>query len=222
MEAAKYRILGSDYIGVFATATDDYVFVGAGMTSNSKEMTAKTLGVKYIDVSVSASDLVGLFVKANSSGILLSNLMLDHEIENLKKNDLGLNIKVMKSEVNALGSNILANDKIAIINPDYSNEEEREISETLDVETIRRNIDGFKTVGANNILTNTGLALNNRATAQEKNEWDKLTGFDSILTTANTGALAIGLSVIANSKAVIVGGTTTGFEMARIIDALGD
>jgi translation initiation factor 6 len=220
MEAAKYRILGSDYVGVFATATEDYLFAGANLTSNSKEMMAKTLGVKCIDVTVSASDLVGLFVKANSNGVLVSNLMLDYEIENLKKNDLGLNVQVIESEINALGSNILANDKIAIINPDYSERYEKEIADVLDVEVIRAKIDGFKTVGANNILTNTGLVLNNRATAQEKNEWDRLTGFDSTLSTANTGALAIGLSVIANSKAVVAGDTTTGFELARIVEAL--
>jgi len=163
---------------------------------------------------------VGLFVKANSNGMLLSNLMLDHEIEAIEKKGLGISVKVMESELNALGSNILANDKMAIINPDYSKKDEQDISDTLGVETIRAKIDGFKTVGANNILTNTGLALNNKATAQEKNDWDRITGFDSILTTANTGAMAIGLSVIANSKGVIVGDTTTGFEMARIIDAL--
>ena len=41
MEAAKYKIMGSDYIGVFATATDDFVFVGTGLTKNSKDMIAK-------------------------------------------------------------------------------------------------------------------------------------------------------------------------------------
>lgn len=220
MEAAKYRILGSDYIGVFATATENFLFAGAGLTRNSKEMLAKILGVKYIEMSVSASDLVGLFAKANSNGILLSNLVLEQELESLRKNDLGINITVMESDLNALGSNILANDKMAIINPDYSKKDEQQIADVLGVETVRARIGGFKTVGANNILTNKGLALNNRATAQEKNEWDHRTGFESILTTANTGALAIGLSVIANSKAVAVGDTTTGFEMARIIDAL--
>ncbi len=220
MEAARYKILGSDYVGVFATATDDFLFVGAGLTNNSKDMIAKVLDVKCIEATISGSSLVGIFSRANSNGIVLSNITLDYEVEALKKLDLGINISVIESDLNAIGSNILANDRIAVINPDYSKKDEQDIADVLDVEVIKSGIDGFKTVGANNILTNTGLAINNRATAQEKNEWDRFSGFDSIRTTANTGALAIGLSVIANSKAVVAGDTTTGFELVRIMEAL--
>ncbi len=220
MEAAKYRIMGSDYVGVFATATDDFVFAGAGLTKNGKDMLAATLGVRCVDVTVSGSDLIGIFSRANSNGIVLSNLVLDEEVEGLKGMDLDVNISVIKSSLNALGSNILANDRIAIINPDYSKTDEEEIADVLGVETIRAKMDGFKTVGANNILTNKGLVINNRGTALEKNEWDRFSGFDSVRTTANTGSLAIGLSVIANSNAVVTGEGTTGFELARIMEAL--
>ncbi len=220
MEAAKYGIMGSDYVAVFATATDDFVFAGSNLTSNSKEMLAKVLGVKCVETSISGSDLVGLFARANSNGILLSNLSLDHEIENLRKMNLGINISVLESDLNAIGSNILANDRIAIINVDYSKKEEDEIADVLGVEVIRARMDGYKTVGANNILTNTGLVINNKGTALEKSEWDRFSGFDSVRTTANTGGFAIGLSVIANSNGVVAGDTTTGFELARIIEAL--
>jgi translation initiation factor 6 len=220
MEAAKYKIMGSDYVGVFATATDDIVFAGSGLTKNSKDMLSQVLQVKCIEFTVSGSDLVGLFSRANSKGIVLSNLTLDHEIEMLKKMDLGLNIGVVHSDLNALGSNILANDKIAVLNPDYDREEGNEIADILDVEIIYAKMDGFKTVGANNILTNSGLVINNRGTAQEEMEWNKFSGFTSVRTTANTGGLAIGLSVIANSNAVVAGDSTTGYELSRIMDAL--
>lgn len=220
MDAAKYKIMGSDYVGVFATATDDFVFVGQGLTKNSKEMLAKTLDVKYIDMSISGSDLIGLFARANSNGIVLSNLALEEEVERIKAMRLGINVSVIQSDLNAVGSNVLANDSIAVINPDYSKKDEKEIADALGVETIRAKMDGFKTVGANNILTNRGLVINNRGTALEKSEWDKFSGFDSLRTTANTGSLAIGLSAVANSNAVVVGEATTGFELARITESL--
>ncbi len=220
MEAAKYRIMGSDYLGVFATATDKFIFTGSGLAENAKHMVSSHLGVKCIDFRVSGSDLVGLFSKANSNGILLSSLAIDDEVKILNSHKLGINIGILDSDLNALGSNILANDKIAIINPDYSQKESKEIEDILGVEVVKSAIDGFKTVGANNILTNKGLVLNNKATEEEKEEWDKLTGFKSIRTTANTGGLSIGLSVIANSNGIIAGDNTTGFELARIIEAL--
>ncbi len=220
MEAAKYKIMGSDYVAVFATATDDFVFVGANLTKNSKDMLSKVLEVKPIEFTISGSDLLGIFSRANSNGIVLSNLTLDQEVEMLKGLGLGINIEVLQTDLNALGSNILANDRIAIINPDYSQEEAQQIGDVLGVEVLRAQMDGFKTVGANNILTNSGLVINNRGTAQEKAEWDKFSAFDSVRTTANTGGLAIGLSVIANSNAVVAGDSTTGFELQRIMEAL--
>jgi len=220
MEAAKYKIMGSDYVGVFATASDKYVFAGAGLTKNSKDMAASILGVKCIEFSISGSDLIGLFSRANSKGMLLSNITLDHELDILKKLKLDMNIDRLDSDLNAIGSNILANDKLAIINPDYSDEEAGKIGDILDVEVLKMQMDGFKTVGANNILTNKGLVINNKGTAQEEMDWNKVTGFKSLRTTANTGGLAIGLSVIANSNAVIAGDNTTGFELARIIEGL--
>lgn len=220
MDAAKYRIMGSDYVGVFGTATDKYLFACPAINQRNREMLSEKLDVKYIEMRLSGSDLVGLFSKANSNGIILSNLTLDQEVEALKAHCLEMNIGVIESDLNALGSNVLANDKIAIINPDYSHKDAKDIQDILGVEVVRACVDGFKTVGANNILTNRGLVINNRATDEEKKEWDRMTGFDSARSTANTGALSVGISVIANSKGIIAGDGTTGYELARIIDAL--
>ena len=220
MEAAKYRILGSDYIGVFCTTSDDIVLMGAGLTSNVKGKISSLLEARAVDVSISGSDLIGVFSRANSNGIVVSNLILDDELEALKKAEPGINVGVVNSDLNAIGSNILANDKIAIINPDYDGSAEKEIADVLGVEVIRSSTGGFKTVGANNILTNRGLAVSNRSTAKEKEDWDNITGFDSVLTTANGGGLYIGLAAVANSNGVAVGDSTTGYELARVVDAL--
>ena len=220
MEAVKYRIAGSDYVGVFATATDDFLFFGGGITQNGKKFLSEALGVKGIDLFVSNSSLVGLFARANSNGIVLSNLILDEEVKALKEMNLGINITVVDSGLNAIGSNVLANDKIAIVNEDYDQKAIRQIGDALGVEVIGARVDGFKTVGANNILTNRGLVVNNRATEAEKERLEKLSSFKSVRTTANTGSLYIGISAIANSRTVVAGEDTTGYELTRIIDGL--
>jgi translation initiation factor 6 len=220
MEAAKYRILGSDYVGVFATATDRHLFVCPAINLHGRQMLTEKLGAGCVELRLSGSDLVGLFSKANSNGIILSNLTLDEEVEALRGHRLDMNIGVLESDLNAIGSNILANDRIAIINPDYSQKDAKDIGDVLGVEVVMAQIDGFKTVGANNILTNKGLVINNKATDEEKAEWDKLTGFDSVRSTANTGTLSVGLSAIANSSGIVAGDNTTGYELARIVDAL--
>ena len=220
MESAKYNIKGSGYIGVFATATDSFVFACGVLTENNRKFLSEILGVRCIEMSVSGSDLAGLFARANSNGIVVSSLMMDEEVEALKSMQLGINIGVIDSDLNAVGSNVLANDKVAIVNSDYDTKAMKQIRDTLGVEVIGAKIGGFRTVGANNILTNRGLVLSNRSTDQEKGKIEAVSGFHSERTTANTGSLYIGLSVIANSKAVVVGDDTTGYEIQRILDGM--
>ena len=220
MESVKYSIKGSSYVGVFATATDNLVFVGSGLTDNNKKLLTEILGCRVVEMSVSGSDLVGLFARANSNGIVVSSLMMDDEVEVLKSAGLGINIGVIDSDLNAIGSNVLCNDKIAVVNSDYRPEAMKQIGDTLGVEVIKARIGGFRTVGANNILTNKGLVVSNRCTDQEKEKIENWCGFRSEKTTANTGSLYIGLSVAANSKAVVAGDDTTGYELQRIVDGL--
>ena len=66
MGAAKCSIDGSDYIGVFATASEKHVFVGSQASGRSKQILVDTLGVKPVALSVFGTNLVGLFAKANS------------------------------------------------------------------------------------------------------------------------------------------------------------
>lgn len=220
MEAAKLRVKGSDYAGVFCTASDDLVLAPRHLTKKEHDILFETLKADIVEVSLGESNLVGLFSRINSNGIILSNLATEEEVSALKAEARERNVAVLQSSINAIGSNILANDRIAVINEDYSPREAALIGDVLGVEVVRMIIGGFKTVGASNILTNRGLVISNRATDLEQKEWEERTGFKTIRTTANTGSLAIGLSVVVNSKGVVAGESTTGFELNRIVQGL--
>lgn len=220
MKAARCKIKGSDYVGVFVSASERYAFVGLGVPASSKSIVQDTLGVPVKEINISSSDLIGLFSKCNSNGIVLSSLVMDEELDAIKRLDLGVNVGVIKSDLDAVGNNILANDKVAIVNPEYDDISAKQIGDLLGVEVIRAHVGGFKTVGANNLLTNKGLVINNRAADPEKSHLDNITGFDSVRTTANTGSVSVGLCGVANSHGVIVGDNTTGFELERVLEAL--
>lgn len=220
MDAAKCRIRGSDYTGVFCTATDKLVFAPRNLTKKEHDILSATLHSEILEVGLADSNLVGILMKANSNGVVLSNLVSEEEAAALRGRLDGMNVGILKSGMNAIGSNILANDKIAIVNEEYSGHEMGQIGDILGVEVVKSIIGGFRTVGANNILTNSGLVINNRATDLEQKEWEGMTGFKTIRTTANTGGLAVGLSVVVNSKGVVAGESTTGFELNRIMQGL--
>jgi translation initiation factor 6 len=217
---SKINLGGGGYVGAFATATEKYLFVSKNAEHGDSLRAAKALGVDAVPLSISSSELVGILCRANSNGILVSNLIEERELEHLKSLGLGINVGVLESDLNAIGNNVLANDRIAIINPEYGQADIMRIREVLGVEVIKQSIGGFRTVGANNILTNRGFVINNRSEDEEKDRIDSLLGFESTRTTANTGSLSIGISAVANGRGLVVGEETTGFELARIMEGL--
>ena len=220
MNAAKYAINGSDCVGAFALATDKYVFVGRSATEGSKKFLSTMLGVEAIDMSIGGMDFVGVLARANSNGMLVSNLATDREIDAIRSMKLGINIEVLSSTLNAVGNNMILNDKVAIVNPEYSRKDMAIIEDVFGVEVIGSSIGSFKTVGANDVLTNKGLVINNHASDEEKEKLDKEIGFDSVRSTANMGSLGVGIAVVANSNGALIGDTTTGYEFSRIVDGL--
>ncbi len=221
MGIEKLRILGNDFIGAWVTATDKFFLFGNEVSKSEENVIRESLECEPIRVTAGSAGFIGIFVAANSNGILMPSGTEQHELSELRKSLPGARVEILQTEHNALKNNILANDKIAILNPAFDRNDEQMIADVLGVETIKMRIGGFSTVGATNILTNKGLVLNNRASEHEKERIEKLTGLQSEQSTANLGSLGIGLSVIANSKGLVAGNATTGFETARIANALG-
>jgi translation initiation factor 6 len=220
MGSIKYQIRGSDYVGAFASVNDTHCFLVRDATEAAKRVISEALEVDIVPVSVGGSGFVGILSRANSNGVLLANIATDDELAAFRSRSGSINVGVLESSLNAIGNNILANDKIAIVNPDYSRDDMKNIEDVLGVEVVREALGGFKTVGAGNLLTNKGLVVNNRSTDEEKEAAEKVTGFESVRTTANTGSLSIGVSALVNSKGMVVGNSTTGYELTRIMEAL--
>ncbi|MCL4389542.1 MAG: translation initiation factor IF-6 [Candidatus Marsarchaeota archaeon] len=220
MDAVRCRVEGNDYVGAFLSTTDRFTFAPLNLAKKNCDMIKKALGTEIVKIALSGCDLIGLLCRANSGGVLLSNMVYDDEVEALKRSCPDMNVEVLESDLNAVGNNVLVNDRICIINPDYSEKERKAIEDLMGVETVKAENGGFKTVGANNILTATGIALNNRTTDSEEEKFEKLTGFKGIRTTANMGGLSIGIACIANSRGMVSGYETTGFELNRIMEAL--
>ncbi len=220
MPASKMTIDGSNYIGAFAVSTDKFTFLANGVTKNKEDIIRKMLGTEIIKTTINSSPLVGLFVAANSNGVLLPSIMDRDEISAIKHASHGLRVEILDTDLNALRNNILSNDKIAIVNQGFSGRDVSIIKDVLGVEVVKMHIGEFNTVGANNILTNKGMVINNRVSEMEIEKVESVIGMKCEQSTANMGELAVGLATIANSHGLIVGDATSGFEYSRIAGAL--
>ena len=220
MEVARHNIFGSDYVGAFCISSDHYTIVPQGTKHNIITIIEETLKTECVTLTLSNDDLLGVFGQANSNGVVLSDLTYDEEVIKLKKSLSSIRVGIVNSDLNATGNNIIANDKIAFVNSDYSKSAVKEISDILGVEALPIKIGKFKTIGASNILTNKGMAVNNTISDEEKDYIENILKVKTTRTTANTGSLSIGISAIANSNGILAGDSTTGFELARLIETL--
>ena len=221
MNLLKRNINGNSYVGAFSSSSEDITLISRGVSTKDESIIRETLGTDIFRISVSGSNLVGIYTVLNSNGILFPEMTYTEELKELNHLKDKFRIGTLKSDMNALGNNILANDKVAIINPNFQRAESDIIADVLDVEIIRMAIGGYETVGANNILTNKGMVLNNFASDNDLEEAKSIVKNVS-QSTANLGSVFVGLASVANTKGIIVGEDTTGFELARMEEGLSE
>ena len=121
MGIAKMSLYGNDYIGAFAISNDSFTIVGGSPKQSGRSMIEENLKTKIVETLINGSDLVGIYCATNSNHILIPEMVYKSEIECLDSQLNDVTVSILGSDLNALRNNILANDKIALINPNYSN-----------------------------------------------------------------------------------------------------
>ena len=212
-------IEGNPFIGMFARASESLAVISLNAPDKFAAKVESTLACRVARLSVSSSNLVGLFCAINSRGAVLSCMAGRDEVAAFKK--LGLAVEVLSGRLSAPGNNILCNDRAALINPSATPAEARLVADALGVEVIRRAVAGFNTVGSAGVATNKGLFVHGAATEEELKDLEQIFHVHGAAGTANMGVPFVGLCVLANARGYVAGEATSGFELARIDEAFG-
>lgn len=214
---------GDNNLGMYVRTTEKFAIAASFLSAKDVERISKNLGVQVFQSSIAGSDLPGIFVAANSNGIVLPWIIYNGELElfkNLKK-IFGVNISVLKTKFTAVGNLVLCNDRGALISKVFSRQNGKKISDALGVEVHATAVAGLKTVGACGVATNKGCLLHRDAEEEEINRAEKNLGVKADIGTANFGSPFVGSCVTANSRGALIGSQTTGPEIARVMEALG-
>jgi len=217
MEIEKAVIKGSPYIGVFAMVSEKFGLFPKTASENEVKAMEKTLGIEGIQTNLANSSLIGVLAVGNSNGIIVPEIVEDHEVKELKEK--GVEVKKVKG-IAALGNLIEANDSKGICSKAIPKEIKKEIAEFLGIELVEGEIAGTDLIGSCLVATNKGFVVHPQTSEKEFENVGKFLGTEGSKATANYGDVFIGNSVIANSKAAIVGMQTTGHEILRIDEGL--
>lgn len=211
------RYDGNPNIGIFAVASESFVFTAYDAVDGFVDSIAQTLDVDVIKTTVANSIVVGSLIAMNSNGAIVSDLITDTEIATIKEE---INTITVNDKLNATGNNILVNDFGAIVNPEMDDTVMKRIEDILGVECVKSTIAYINTVGSVCRATNKGAIVNPHATDDDIKLIKEILKVDAVRTTVNHGCKIVSSGILANSKGALVGDATTAIEVNKIEDAL--
>ncbi len=173
---------------------------------------------ELVEMRVSNTDLLGLFMAGNSNGLLVPDIVSEHEISFLEEK--GVEYKVVNSNLTALGNLVLVNDNGCIISEKLSGIQE-EVSELFGVPVKVGTVAGTGMVGSAGFTTNNGVLIHRECSREELEFVEEVLDVKGDIGTVNFGSPYVGTGLIGNSEGIMVGNSTTGPETARIEKALG-
>ena len=212
---------GTAEIGLFAVPTENICLIPPRLKLRQKKLIQDVLGVEVIPTTLAGSILLSPMAAGNSNGLILSKMVLDEEIEKIKKSAGDINIELLESKYTAVGNLILVNDRAALISTILPKKAEKLIQDTLGVEVIRGRIANRSYVGSLAVVTNEGGLVYAGVSEDEERWLSEVFKVTFLPGTVNDGVKFVRSGIIANSKGAIIGSVTTGPEMMTISRALG-
>lgn len=209
-------VRGNPLIGLYAKVSEDFAVVG--VQDEKFECSLRdVLDIEVVFTTIAGSELVGAMIALNSKGAVVSDSIYSKELERLKRR---LEVRVVSTPMTCVGNNFLLNDRGGVAHPEVPEKIIAEVADFLDIEIAPGTIGGIKTVGMAGVVTNRGALLHPNANEWEVRKVRSVTGVEPLKGTANFGNDMVGSSILANSKAYLVGKDTTGYEIGVIDEAL--
>lgn len=211
---------GSSYVGVFARATDEYLFVRPDLDETLVDDLAAELSVSVVETTIGGAATVGSLLAGNENGLIASNRITEAELDRIRE-AVSVPVAEVPGTITAVGNVVLANSNAAYVHPDLSEEAIKTIADTLAVPVDRGMIAEIRTVGMAAAVTDNGLLCHPKTTDEELDWLSKHFDVYADIGTINYGGPLVGSGLIANDAGYVAGEDTTGPELGRIEDALG-
>jgi len=205
-------------VGLYLYATDSYCLAGIEVPNKSIKEIEKTLKVPVHQLNIAGTSLVGVFCAGNSKKLLLPSIAFESELKKLEK--WGIKYTQIKTDLTALGNNILCNDKGCLINPEFRDDEIKQIKEALNVPVKKAKIAGLDTVGSLGVINDNACLLHTDAVPSDINAVRDVLGLNAEAGTVNFGNPFVKSGIVCNKNGLIIGSQSSGPEMQYIAEVL--
>ena len=222
MALVQRDLFNSPYAGVFCTTNDNLTLVPPGIPADDMEIIAEALGTKLEIITLGGSRVLGTLIAMNNSGILVSNIVTELELEKFAKISKVHNIEfgVLPDRSNAIGNNFLVNDCGGFSNERLGKRAKDKAEDILKVKLTSQSINDMDTLGMIGCITNKGGLHHPDVFSFEKEKMEEVFEIKLMEGTVNFGLPLVGAGIVANSNGAVCGRQSTGVELGRMEEAL--
>ena len=203
---------GKPEIGSFICLTNNYAIIGKSKTGLVLNFLKEKINIPIVETTIGGINTVGTLCAGNKNGLVVSNICTDQELQHIR-DSIPENIRVVRvsDKLNALGNNILCNDYIALVNPEFLNDEL--IANVLQVPVYKHPLGSIGLVGSYALINSKGMIVHTDVTTDEISELSTLTKTNVIASTVNEGQRTISSGMVANDFLYIAGLNSTNIEL---------
>ena len=222
MALVQKDLFNSPYAGVFCATNDYLTLVPPGIPKDDMAELSEALGTKLEIITLGGSRVLGTLIAMNNSGILVSNIVTDLELEKFSKISKSYDISfgVLPDRSNAIGNNFLVNDSGGFSNERLGKRAKDKAEDILKVSLVSQSINDMDTLGMIGCITNKGGLYHPDISSSEKEKMEEVFQIELMEGTVNFGLPLVGAGIVANSNGAVCGRQSTGVELGRMEEAL--
>ena len=222
MALVQKDLFNSPYAGVFCATNDNLTLVPPGIPKDDMAELSEALGTKLEIITLGGSRVLGTLIAMNNSGILVSNIVTDLELEKFSKISKSYDISfgVLPDRSNAIGNNFLVNDSGGFSNERLGKRAKDKAEDILKVNLVSQSINDMDTLGMIGCITNKGGLYHPDISSSEKEKMEEVFQIELMEGTVNFGLPLVGAGIVANSNGAVCGRQSTGVELGRMEEAL--
>ena len=176
MALVQKDLFNSPYAGVFCATNDYLTLVPPGIPKDDMEELSEALGTKLEIITLGGSRVLGTLIAMNNSGILVSNIVTDLELEKFSKISKSYDISfgVLPDRSNAIGNNFLVNDSGGFSNERLGKRAKDKAEDILKVNLVSQSINDMDTLGMIGCITNKGGLYHPDISSFEKEKMEEV------------------------------------------------
>ncbi|MFQ5837337.1 MAG: translation initiation factor IF-6 [Thermoplasmata archaeon] len=212
----KVDFSGNPYVGVFCNANDSILVASPHVPLEALKRAGTALEVLVVQTTLGGSTIIGSLIAMNSHAALVTNFAEMEEVAKLG----GIDVYRLDHKLNAVGNNILVNDRGAICHPGYGRQAIQEMEDVFGVEVEPSTIGGMRTVGSAAVANNKGALCHPHSSEEELKIVKEVLRVKPVIATANYGTPQLGACVVGNDRGAVMGTPTTPIELGRIEEGL--